>query len=67
MFEFDKNQILSLYRVRFSNVKVSYTLEKLHLIIAPLFLYWYNEKKYNIDFDFKDNKINELLQRNIRF
>ena len=46
MFEFDKNQILSLYRGDgFSNVKVSYTLEKLHLIIALFILMKAKDKR----------------------
>ena len=65
MFEFDKNQILSLYRGDgFSNVKVSYTLEKTSFNNSTLFFYIDEGKRQkidNIDFDFKDNKINELL------
>ena len=65
MFEFDKNQILSLYRGDgFSNVKVSYTLEKTSFNNSTLFFYideGERQKIDNIDFDIKDNKINELL------
>ena len=65
MFEFDKNQILSSYRDDgFSKAKVSYTLEKTSFNNNSLFFYieeGERQKIDNINFDFKDNKIEELL------
>ncbi len=69
LFEFDKNQILSSYRDDgFSNVKVSYTLEKTSLNNNTLFFYideGERKKINNIEFEFKDQKIDKLLIKKI--
>ena len=65
MFEFDKNKILSSYKDEgFTNVKVSYILEKTSFNNNVLSFYideGERKKIENIDFDFNDRIINDLL------